>query len=85
MKRKRRASYSQIVKKTLQKRTGALMASVTHNNALLSRLEKEWASRPKPKPLTKAQIAKRNRDEALGRKYLAKAHALGVYEEDRDD
>lgn len=82
---KRKKSLSQIVKQTLQKRTGALMASVTANNALLSKLEKDWAGRPKPKPLTKAQIAKRNRDEALGREYLAKAHALGVYEEDRDD
>lgn len=54
---------------------------IVKDSALLKLLTEE--SR-KPKPLTAAQVAKRVRDRSRGEAYLAKAHALGVYE-DRDD
>lgn len=75
---------SDIISQSLKDRTGLLAANVTANNALLVRLQNSYATRPLPKPLTKAQIAKRDRDRKRGEMYLAKAHALGVYEEEED-
>lgn len=80
-KRKARTSISEFVTETLNTRASHLAKNITINNAYLKRL---LARAPKPKRLTKAQIAKQKRDRKLGKKYLAKAHALGVYE-DRDD
>lgn len=40
---------------------------------------KKWAAVKPPKPPTKAQLAKVERDRRRGEMYLAKANALGVY------
>lgn len=75
----------EIATDTFQARSAQLAKNITANNVPLKRLVLYSASHPKPKPLTKAQIAKRERDRKLGEEYLAKAHALGVYEERDDD
>ncbi len=77
---------ARFVAKTLRGSTAKLADNITANNALLNRLMERQKGRPKPKPLTKAQIAKRERDRKRGEKYLRMAHDLGVYEEpdDRD-
>lgn len=69
---------SDVVMETLKSRAEALAENVIAHNALWKKL---MAGRPKPKTLTKRQLAKRDRDRKRGEKYLAKAHALGVYEE----
>lgn len=68
---------SKCVSHAIKGRRGQLMANIMTYNALLNRL----MVMPKPKPPTKAQIAKRERDRKLGEKYLAMAYALGIYEE----
>ena len=72
------------IKYSLRSRTGQLAANVMQHNALLKKLEADWAKRPKPKPLTAAEKREAKRRETLGRKYLEMAHDLGVYDDDDD-
>lgn len=79
-----RRAIRALMATTLKARCSELAANVTANKALLQRLQYHRANQAAPKPLTKAQKAKLKRDRERGEAYLAKANALGVYN-DGDD